>query len=150
MRIGLRSDPVEWVNMRWKATQWIGQDKKCTKSQVNTLQALATIAANPSPVAVSSLLHPVFSANDIFGGVASVSGSSATSASSKEEAHYMETKQLLTVIVKGATSGQGGKSKQNVKTNLKAGTARSKTGAGEGKHAERNARRRVNAKKGPR
>ena len=81
--------------------------------------------------------------------MASVSGSSATSASSKEEAHYKKTTHLLTAIVKGTKSGLGDTSKQSVKTNVKAGTARNTAGAREGKNAARNARRKVNVKKGP-
>ena len=70
----------------------VGNIQVYTKGQAKTLEALADIVANPSPVVVSALLHPIFTAKDIFGEkVVSVSGSSATSASSKEESHYKVT-----------------------------------------------------------
>ena len=148
LTVGLCSSPAEWENMRWTPSKWMGPDKKCTKSQARTLDSLAKVVANASPVAKSALLHPVFTARDIFGDKESNSGSSMATTSNKQEAHLLKTKQLLTAIVKAGTPGQRANTKQYVKTNLKQTTTRNKAEPGMGKNAARNARRRANVLKG--
>jgi hypothetical protein len=148
LSVGLCSSPAEWVNMRWTPSVWMGPDKKCTKSQAKTLESLAIVVANASPVAQSALMHPVFTARDIFGDKESHSGSSTATTSNKQEPHILKTKQMLTAIVKAGTSGQEANKTQYVKTNLKKPTTQNKAEPGMGKNAVRNARRRANGLKG--
>ena len=153
LTIGLCSSPAEWAKLRWRATEWTGTGKKCSPSQIKTLEALANIAASPSPVAASALLHPVFSAKDIFGDFgdgASNSGSVATAASGRGGAHLGQTKSMLTSIVKGATTGLEGAPKKNVRINVKEATARTSSAPSAGKNTARNAKRKANARMGQR
>ena len=147
LAVGLCADAATWRDLRWKPTEWTGA-ARCTKGQVKTLEALADIVSKPSPVAVSALLHPVFSAEDIFGVKhATASRSSSTSASSTEELRFKLSKHMLTAIVKEFKTGVVITPKQNVKASARGGESRPGLGPLDGKNKARNAQRKANARK---
>ena len=105
LAIGLQTSPEEWIKLRYHPTAWsksgTEEGHKATQAQVKALTALADVVANPSPVARSALLHPIFEAAEILGGKRNASSrGSSTTASSKDSAHIQQTRAMLAVIVK--------------------------------------------------
>ena len=105
LAIGLQTSPEDWIRLRNHPTAWsksgTEEGHKATQAQIKALTTLAVVVANPSPVARSALLHPIFEAAEIFGGERNASSrGSSTTASSKDSAHIQQTRAMLTVIVK--------------------------------------------------
>ena len=147
LAVGLCADPETWRNLRYKPTEWTGA-AKVTKSQIKTLEALADIVSKPSPVAASALMHPIFSASDIFGDKhAAASRASSTSASSKEDAHSKLTKHMLAAIVKEINSAVSAMPKQSEKTKANEGEPGPAPATQAGRHKASNARKKANARK---
>ena len=116
--------------------------------QIKALDSLATIVSNPSPVAKSALLHPVFSASDIFGDQhVAASRASSTSASSKDDSHAKLTKSLLAAIVKQGKTAVTTLPQQSAQTSVKEEGPGPKPAKLEGKNAVRNRQRKINARK---
>ena len=99
-------------------------------------------------MAAGALLHPIFTAEDIFGAKhATASRASSTSASSKEEPHFKLSKHMLTAVVKEFRTGVVITPKQSVQASAKGGESRPASGSLAGKNRARNAQRKANARK---